>query len=94
MTGIAAWFNQHNVSLLLVGMTVAFIVAAAFVILILGRLVQRWLTYLQSQTHLTDETTLLIARVTTAAQSRWRLDLIGQHHHADRRWLPCHMDND
>lgn len=67
MTGIAGWLNQHNVSLFSVGMTVAFIIAAAIVIFVLSRLVQRWLTHLQSRIHLTDETTRFIAQATTAA---------------------------
>ena len=67
MTAIAAWLDQHQVSPFSVVMTVALIITAAIVILLLSRLIQKWLTYLQSRTHFTDETTVLVARLVSGA---------------------------
>jgi len=65
MAAITEWLNQYNISLLAVGMTVALMIVVGIVIFVLNRLLRQWLNYLQVRTHLTDETTLLIARMIT-----------------------------
>ena len=41
-------------------------IVAAIIILVLSRLLQRWLSYLQGRLHLTDETNLTIGRIVVA----------------------------
>jgi hypothetical protein len=56
MTQIIEWLNQHNINVAAAIGTVAILVVASTIILVLGRLVRQWLTYLQGRLHLTYET--------------------------------------
>ncbi len=67
MAEIAAWLDQHNVSLLTIGVTVGVLSAASIIILVLSRLVRRRLRYLEARLHLPYETALLVTRVITGA---------------------------
>jgi small-conductance mechanosensitive channel len=66
MTHVAEWLDHHNVNVVTVVGTVAILSVAAIIILVLCRLLQRWLSYLQSRVHLTDETNLIIGRIVVA----------------------------
>jgi small-conductance mechanosensitive channel len=46
--------------------TAAILIVAAIIVLVLSRLLQRWLSYLQGRLHLTDETNLTIGRIVVA----------------------------
>jgi small-conductance mechanosensitive channel len=67
MTQIVAWLDQHHINVLTVADTIAILVLASIIILVLSRLLWRWLTYLQARLHVTDETNLIISRSVTAA---------------------------
>lgn len=66
MTQITEWLNQHNINVVTLLGTVAILILAAIAIVVLSRLLRQWLTYLQGRLHLTDETNLIIGRVTSA----------------------------
>ncbi|WP_084810570.1 mechanosensitive ion channel family protein [Bradyrhizobium sp. NAS80.1] len=66
MTQVAEWLDHHNINVVTVVGTVAILIVAAIVILVLERLLRRWLSYLQSHLHLTDETNLTISRIVVA----------------------------
>jgi small-conductance mechanosensitive channel len=65
MTQIFAWLDQHHINALTVVDTIAVLVLASIIILVLSRLLRRWLTYLQTRLHVTDETNLIISRSVT-----------------------------
>ena len=67
MTDISTWLTQHNISIATIGVTVATLVVASIIILMLSRLLQKWLAYLQPRLHLTYDTTAMIARLSTGA---------------------------
>jgi small-conductance mechanosensitive channel len=67
MTQIVAWLGQHHIDAVTVVDTVAILVLASIIILVLSRLLWRWLTFLQARLHVTDETNLIISRSVTAA---------------------------
>lgn len=67
MTQVAEWLDRHNINVVAVVGTVAILIAAAIVIVVLSRLLQRWLSYLQGRLHLTDETNLIISRIVVTA---------------------------
>jgi small-conductance mechanosensitive channel len=60
---IMDWMNRHNVNILPVIGTLAILILASIVILILTRLLRRWLSYVHHRLHLTYETTLTISRI-------------------------------
>jgi len=66
MNQIAEWLAQHNVNGVTVFGTVAVLVLASITILILRRLLQRWLTYLHPRLHLSYESALTTSRLFTA----------------------------
>jgi hypothetical protein len=60
---ILEWLNQHNINAVLVSGTIAILVVASFIILMLTRLFRQWLAYLQGRLYLSHETTLIVNRV-------------------------------
>jgi small-conductance mechanosensitive channel len=66
MAQIIEWLTQHNINVMTIFATVAVLVLASIVILILSRLLRQWLTYLRPHVHLTYESSLTISRVFTA----------------------------
>src|SRR6516162_929827 len=66
MTQVAEWLDHHHVDLVTIVGTAAILIVAAIIILVLSRLLQRWLSYLQGRLHLTDETNLTIGRIVVA----------------------------
>jgi small-conductance mechanosensitive channel len=60
------WLKQHNIDVVTVLVTLAIVILAAIAIVMVSRLLRRWLTFLQGRLHLTNETNLAINRVTTA----------------------------
>jgi small-conductance mechanosensitive channel len=65
MTQIVEWLDQHHINVATAIGTVATLVLASILILILSRLLRRWLAYLRLHLQLTYETTLIISRVFT-----------------------------
>ncbi|WGS18705.1 MULTISPECIES: mechanosensitive ion channel family protein [unclassified Bradyrhizobium] len=63
MTQVAEWLDHHNINIVTVAGTVVILIAAAIIVLVLSRLLQRWLSYLQGRIQLTNETTLIINRI-------------------------------
>ena len=66
MNDTVTWLDQHNVNILTVGATVAILITAFIAILILSRLLHRWLAYLQVRLRLTFDTTVMITRLITS----------------------------
>jgi len=66
MTQVAEWLDHHHVEVVTIVGTAAILIVAAIIILVLSRLLQRWLSYLQGRLHLTDETNLTIGRIVVA----------------------------
>jgi small-conductance mechanosensitive channel len=67
MEEIAAWLERHHVSLATGFTTVALLIAASIVILLLNRLVRHRLEAVQSRLHLPYATVLTITRAITGA---------------------------
>ena len=63
MSQTAEWLSQHQIFVVNIIATVAIVIAAAIVILVLTRLLQRWLTYAQGRLHLTHDTNVVISRI-------------------------------
>ena len=63
---ILEWLNQHNINVVLVIGTIAILIVASFIILVLSGLLRQWLTYLQGRLHLSHEATLIVNRVFVA----------------------------
>ena len=63
---ILEWLNQHNINVVLVIGTIAILIVASFIILVVSRLLQQWLTYLQGRLYLSHEATLIANRVFVA----------------------------
>ena len=74
MTEVATWLAQHNVTFLTVGATVAALIIASIVILIVSRLLHQWLTYLQACLHLGYDTATMIPRLITGGL--WAVTII------------------
>ena len=66
MTQIIEWLNQHNINAVNAIGTVVILLLASIVIPILSRLLNQWLTYLQSPLNFTDKTNSTINRVIIA----------------------------
>jgi small-conductance mechanosensitive channel len=66
MTQVAEWLDHHHIDVLTIVGTASILIAAAIIILVLSRLLQRWLSYLQGRLYLTDETNLIIGRIVVA----------------------------
>ncbi len=66
MNEIAAWLDQHHINFLTVGTTVVILIVALLFILMASRALRGWLTYLQARLHLSDDTTIMIARLGTS----------------------------
>ena len=66
MTQIIEWLNQHNINAVNAISTVVILLLASIVIPILSRLLNQWLTYLQSPLNFTDNTNSIINRVIIA----------------------------
>jgi len=66
MTQIIEWLNQHNINAVNAISTVVILLLASIVIPILSRLLNQWLTYLQSPLNFTDKTNSTINRVIIA----------------------------
>ena len=66
MTQIIEWLNQHNINAVNAIGTVVILLLASIVIPILSRLLNQWLTYLQSPLNFTDKTNSIINRVIIA----------------------------
>ena len=66
MTQIIEWLNQHNINAANAISTVVILLLASIVIPILSRLLNQWLTYLQSPLNFTDKTNSTINRVIIA----------------------------
>jgi len=66
MTQIIEWLNQHNINAVNAISTVVILLLASIVIPILSRLLNQWLTYLQSPLNFTDKTNSIINRVIIA----------------------------
>ena len=47
MTQVAEWLDHHHVDVVTIVGTAAILIVAAIIILVLSRLLQRWLSYLQ-----------------------------------------------
>lgn len=67
MTQLVEWLDQHNVSIATVVGTVAILVVALLITLIINRLLQQWLSLLQSRLPLTAEINQIIRRIVVAA---------------------------
>ena len=66
MTQIIEWLNQHDINAVNAISTVVILLLASIVIPILSRLLNQWLTYLQSPLNFTDKTNSTINRVIIA----------------------------
>ena len=66
MNQVIEWLNQHNVNAVSAIGTLIILLLALIVIPILSRLLNQWLTYLQSPLNFTDKTNFIINRVTIA----------------------------
>jgi len=66
VTQTTEWLGQHQIYVVNIIATVAIVVGAAIVILVLTRLLQRWLTYVQGHLHLTRDTNVIIGRAVAA----------------------------
>src|SRR5262252_2504375 len=66
MTQVIEWLNQHNINAVNAIGTLIILLLALIVIPILSRLLNQWLTYLQSPLNFTDETNSTINRVIIA----------------------------
>lgn len=66
MTDVLAWLDQYNINVPAVAATIAILIAAFVVILLLNRVIHRWLTYLQDRFHSTYDTTLTVSRLITS----------------------------
>ena len=66
MTQIIEWLNQHDINAVNAISTVVILLLASIVIPILSRLLNQWLTYLQSPLNFTDKTNSIINRVIIA----------------------------
>ena len=66
MNQVIEWLNQHNINAVNAISTVVILLLASIVIPILSRLLNQWLTYLQSPLNFTDKTNSIINRVIIA----------------------------
>ena len=66
MNQVIEWLNQHNINAVNAISTVVILLLASIVIPILSRLLNQWLTYLQSPLNFTDKTNSTINRVIIA----------------------------
>ena len=66
MNQVIEWLNQHNINAVNAIGTLIILLLALIVIPILSRLLNQWLTYLQSPLNFTDETNSTINRVIIA----------------------------
>src|SRR5215207_2179968 len=57
------WFERHNVSLGTIGTTIALLLAASVVIVLLNRLIRGWLRMLETRVSLPYQTVLTLTRV-------------------------------
>ena len=57
------WFERHNVSLGTIGATIALLLAASVVIVLLNRLIRGWLRMLETRVSLPYQTVLTLTRV-------------------------------
>ena len=86
MNQVIEWLNQHNINAVNAIGTLIILLLALIVIPILSRLLNQWLTYLQSPLNFTDKTNFIINRVTIAVLwaltvfiilDVWGIDLAG-----------------
>ena len=63
MDQTVAWLDQHHISLATVLATIALVVGAAIVILLVNRTLHHWLKQIEARLHLSYETVLLVTRV-------------------------------
>jgi small-conductance mechanosensitive channel len=66
MTQIIEWLNQHYISVGTVIETVVVLIVASVAMLVVNRLLRRWLAYLQRRLHQSDESNLVISRIVTS----------------------------
>src|SRR5215469_12116844 len=66
MTEIIEWLDRHYISVGIVIQTVIILIAASVAMLVVNRVLRRWLAYLRSRLHQSDETNLVISRIVTA----------------------------
>lgn len=66
MTQVAEWLDRHNFNIVTVLGTVAILLVSAIIILVLNRLLERWLSDVQGRLHLTDEINFIISRIVVA----------------------------
>ena len=66
MTEIIEWLDRHYISVGIVIETVVILIAASVAMLVVNRVLRRWLAYLRSRLHQSDETNLIISRIVTA----------------------------
>ena len=66
MNQVIEWLNQHNINAVNAIGTLIILLLALIVIPILSRLLNQWLTYLQSPLNFTEKTNFIINRVTIA----------------------------
>jgi hypothetical protein len=66
MNQVIEWLNQHNINAVNAIGTLVILLLALIVIPILSRLLNQWLTYLQSPLNFTDKTNFIINRVAIA----------------------------
>ena len=66
MTQIIEWLNQHNINVVNAIGTVAILLFASIIILILSRSLNQWLINFQGRLNLTDETSFIIYRIIIA----------------------------
>jgi len=66
MNQVIEWLNQHNINAVNAIGTLIILLLALIVIPILSRLLNQWLTYLQSPLNFTDKTNSIINRVIIA----------------------------
>lgn len=60
---ILKWLDQHNVSLTTVSITIALLAVAFIVIVLINRVLRRWLRLLEARISLPHETVLTVTRV-------------------------------
>ena len=65
MTEIIEWLDRHYISVGIVIETVIILIAASVAMLVVNRVLRRWLAYLRSRLHQSDETNLVISRIVT-----------------------------
>jgi hypothetical protein len=70
MDQISTWFSQQNVSLAGIIASTALILGTSVIVVLVNRLLQQWLTRVESRFHLPYGAVLITARVVSGGSSR------------------------